>query len=157
MSLDGDREPRPFVATDRSEINGVVSPDGRWIAYTSRGLGRPEVYVQGFPDGGERHQISTGGGWQPLWSPDGRKIYWITRKRLMMAQVSTAPDFRSGVPRSLFKGVFAQALWTNSCNYDIAPDGESLVMIKPDRGWGRTTEIRVVLNWFEELKRLAPQ
>lgn len=74
----------------------------------------------------------------------------------MMSPISTAPHFRPGAPQTLFEGVFAQALWTNFSNYDIAPDGKSFVMIKPDRGWGKTTEIRVVLNWFEELQRLAP-
>jgi hypothetical protein len=155
---DGDREPHPFVATDAPEFGQAISPDGRWLAYVSKESGRPEIYVQPFPDGGERHQISTDGGLYPVWSPDGRSIYYRNEEenQTLVVPVTTNPRFRAGAAQVLIEERYEMGNFMFYPNFDIAPDGKSFVMIKPDEEWGRATEIRVVLNWFEELKRLAP-
>ena len=75
---------------------------------------------------------------------------------MVAVSVSTSPRFRAEPPRMLFEGSYAGTPFYTNPSFDIAPDGKSFVMVKPDPEWGRATEIRVVLNWFEELERLAP-
>ncbi len=155
---DDDREPRPFGVTRTSGIAPAVSPDGKWLAYTSGESGQSEIHVQPFPDGGERYQISTDGGRKPVWSPDGRSIYYraLDERRILEAPVTMKPRFRAGAPKVLLDGPYETGTYYWRPNFDIAPDGKSFVVVKPDEEWGKATEIRVVLNWFEELKRLAP-
>jgi serine/threonine-protein kinase len=155
---DDDREPRPFGVTRTLGIGPAVSPDGEWLAYTSPESGQFEIYVQPFPDGGERYQISTDGGQKPVWSPDGRSIYYraLDERRILTAQITTKPRFRAGAPKVFLGRSYEAGTYSWRPNFDIAPDGKSFVFVKADEQWGRATEIRVVLNWFEELKRLAP-
>jgi Tol biopolymer transport system component len=162
---DGEREPRPFLP-EIGTFASALSPDGRWLAYGSYRSGRPEIYVQPFPDGGERHQVSSDGGWNAVWSPDGRTIYYLSEDeerirsgpgdRIMAVPVATTPRFRVGAARVLLEGSHEGGTWSIFRSFDVAPDGKSLVMVKPDEEHGNATEIRVVLNWFEELERLAP-
>jgi Tol biopolymer transport system component len=153
-----DREPRPFVATGASGTGQTISPDGRWLAYVSGESGQTEIYVQPFPDGGERHQISAEGGLYPVWSPDGRSIYYRKGEGgpTLVVPVRTNPGFRAGAVQVLLEGQYAFGSWDWYPNFDIAPDGKSFVMIKADEEWEKATEVRVVLNWFEELNRLVP-
>ncbi len=153
---EGDREPLPLMVTGALEAGPAVSPDGRWLAYKSNESGRYEIYVQPFPGGGERHQISTDGALPPVWSPDGQAIFYQTEEQVLTARVSTIGSLRAEAPRVLFKAVYDSGNYHTHPNFDVAPDGKSFVMVKADESWGRATEIRVVLNWFEELKRLAP-
>jgi serine/threonine-protein kinase len=157
--IDGDREPRPLVATEAQDFGAAISPDGRWLAYVSDVSGRSEIFVQPFPQGGERRQITTDEGEKPIWSPDGRTVYFTDAYysgRIMAVPVSTMPRFQSQAPRTLLEPQRELAGYRGHPNFDIAPDGKSFVMIKSDEEWGRTSEIRVILNWFEELERLAP-
>jgi serine/threonine-protein kinase len=155
-SRDGEPEPRMFVATAVPDSGPVISPAGEWLAYMSRESGRYEIYVQPFPDGGERHQISIEGGASPVWSPDGQVIYYRWGNQMLAVPVTTKPQFRPGTAKVLFEGQYAWSTYEGFPNFDIAPDGKSFVMVKADEEWGQATEIRVVQNWFEELKRLAP-
>ncbi|MCW8984527.1 MAG: hypothetical protein OQK55_04230, partial [Thermoanaerobaculales bacterium] len=164
LDLDGDRKPRPLVATRALEMGAAISPDGQWLAYASNESGQLEIYVQPFPGGGERHQVSTAGGAKPVWSPDGRSISYRAIEGwegqfaypILTVPVTTNPRFRAGAAQVLFEEPYEAGTYMWSPNFDIAPDGKSFVMITPDESWGRATEVRVVLNWFEELKRLAP-
>jgi serine/threonine-protein kinase len=158
---DGDRKPRPFAVTAAFETGLAISPDGQWLAYGSVESGWSEIYVQPFPDGGERHQVSTAGGMTPVWSPDGRSIYYRAYDRsgtppILTVPVTTKPRFRPGAAQVLLDGQYEAGAYTWGPNFDIAPDGKSFVMVEADESWGKATEVRVVLNWFEELKRLAP-
>lgn len=155
---DGVQAPRLLIATGASEFGPAISPDGRWLAYVSGEPGRFEIYVQPFPDGGERHQISTDGGITPVWSPDGRSIYYGTNlaDRILRVPVTTNPRFRAGAAQVLLEVQYQEATYMLAPNFDIAPDGKSFVMVKADESWGKPTEVRVVLNWFDELERLAP-
>jgi serine/threonine-protein kinase len=152
------RETRAFLETGAGEFGPVISPDGNWLAYASYDSGQLEVYVQSFPDGGERHLVSTDGARHPVWSPDGDRIFFLSldSQQMLAVPVITTPRFSAGVPQVLFDSEYAIGDPPYSHNFDIAPDGKSFVFIKADEEWGRATEIRVVLNWFEELKRLAP-
>jgi serine/threonine-protein kinase len=127
------------------------SPDGHWIAYASAQSGRTEVYVQAYPGPGARVQVSSGGGHQPLWSPNGSELYFRTPTKFFAADVTTRPALAVGKPRLLFEGNFVMS----HHDYSLLPDGRHFIMIQPV-GTEPPAELHVVVNWAEELKaRLA--
>jgi Tol biopolymer transport system component len=103
LPLSGDRKPVPFLKTQFQEILPVLSPDGRFLAYTSNESGRAEVYVQSFPGPGGKWQISTAGGSEPHWRSDGKELYYRTpNQKVMAVEIRTAGGFTAGVPQALF-------------------------------------------------------
>jgi serine/threonine-protein kinase len=128
-----------------------VSRDGRWIAYTSNETQQSEVYVQRFPELGQKIKVSQGGGIDPVWSPDGTHLYYRSETAMMV--VSMEEGRPRGSAEQLFEWVYYRAS-PGPRTYDIG-EGTPLLVIKPDEA-GRNPEIHVVLNWFEELKRLVP-
>ncbi len=145
-------EPQPFLATEFLESQPMFSPDGRWIAFTSGRSGRAEVYVKRYPEGGGIEPISTDGGVQPLWAHDGRELFYRNGEKVMVVSIQTKPTLKAEAPRRLFTYPEGSSEGWTSLTYDIAPDDQRFVFIQP--GW--PTQINVVLNWFEELKRLVP-
>ena len=127
MTLDDDRTVWPLLGSAFNESNPAVSPDGAWIAYRSDESGRNEVYVERFPDLGDRVRISTDGGTAPLWSHDGTELYYRAGRAMMTVPVETGASFTAGRPELLFEGPYLDDL---ARNYDLAPDGRFL-MIKP--------------------------
>jgi serine/threonine-protein kinase len=150
----GDRTPRAVVRTPFTEQSPQLSPDGRWLAYTSNESGRVEVFVQPFPDPGARIQISTEGGEEPVWSRNGRELFYLSGDRMMAVEISTMGASKAGTPRTLFEGRFLRSS-NGVAGYDVAADGRFL-MVQPLHPDPPTNQIHVVLNWFEELKRLVP-
>jgi Tol biopolymer transport system component len=161
LTLTGERRSMPLLATMFTERNGVVSQDGRWLAYESNESGRAEVYVRPFPgvEGG-RWQVSSGGGTQPLWSPDGRELYFVDSEgRIVAASMRPGPGFVADSPKILINGpIVRNPEGFFARMYDVSPDGRRFLLSKA----GDTDDavpapqIVVVQNWFEELKRLAP-
>ena len=133
----------------------MFSPDGRWLAYVSNESGRYEIYVQPFPGPGGKRQISTGGGIQPIWARNGQELFYRNGNRMMAVEITTDPTFSPGTPSLLFEGNYLSGI-AFLPYYDITPDGQRFVMIQ--EGWtdSAPTQINVVLNWFEELKRRLP-
>jgi Tol biopolymer transport system component len=145
-----------FLRTPFNESVPRFSPDGRWIAYISDESGRYEIYVLPFPGPGGKWQISTEGGMEPAWNPNGRELFYRTGNKMMAVDVSTQSGFTAGKPRELFKGPYQPAPLT-APNYDVSPDGQRFLMLKPtDQEQAAPTQINVVLNWFEELKQKVP-
>ena len=130
----------------------MLSPDARWIAYTSDESGRNEVYVRSAEPGGGRRQVSSDGGLQPHWSVNGKELYYRIGDKMMAASVVTQPTFSSGRPRLLFQGSFLLGGAVN--DYDLTPDGREFLMLRDDSPHRGLTEYQVVLNWFQELKEL---
>jgi serine/threonine-protein kinase len=142
-------EPRPWVVTEFSERSPSLSPDARWAAYVSNESGQDEVYVRAFPETEGRWQVSSGGGNEPLWSSDGRTIYYRRADTLFATAVQTRPTFAVGQRRTVFATPFQQL--TNHANYDRDPrTGEFVVLTQAE---DNDTELVVVLNWFEELQQ----
>ncbi len=155
LSLDGERRVESLLNGPATERNAEVSPDGRWIAYQSNESGTFEVYVRPFPrvnDG--RWQISTGGGLQPLWSPDGRELFYLAPQFLMSVPVRGGATFTPGNPTRVID-VGQYSLVAAGRSYDVSHDGRRFLMIRDETPEGRA-EIQIVINWFEELKRLVP-
>lgn len=130
-----------------------LSPDGKWIAYRSDESGRDEIYVSPVSEEGGKLLISTDGGTEPLWSRDGRELFYRNGVDMMAVPVETVPSFKHGNPKKLFETV--NWSYTYSASYDIHPDGDRFMMIKlPEESL--VGKIHVVINWIEELKRLVP-
>jgi serine/threonine-protein kinase len=148
VHLDDERNPRPLVRTPFNERAIALSPNGRWLAYVSDESGDDEVYVRPFPEAGGRWMISSGGGREPVWSPDGREIFYRSGARFISVAVETEPAFSIGTREVLFEPPLRS--YPNRAAYDIHPDGDRFVMTTSGEG---STSLVVVLNWFEELRR----
>jgi len=148
----GERKPRPFLRTPAIEFGGSFSPDGRWIAYVSNETGRFEIFVRPAADpSGGKWQISEEGGNEPLWAPNGRELFYRNEGKVMAVPVQTAPAFQSGNPQLLFEGRHYGASATYH-TYDVSPNGREFLMLQESEE--SSTQLQVVLNWFEELKQL---
>ena len=152
---------RPLVQTTFNELNGEISPDGRWLTYQSNESGQNEIYVRPFPDTDRgRWQISTGGGTRPLWARSGKELFYLGPSGAVMStSVEDGSTFRAGNPTRLFEGPYFANLNAAGRTYDVSPDGQRFLMIKEGASTDATSaprEIVVVQNWTEELKRLVP-
>ena len=150
---------RPVVEGPFDEIFPELSPDGQWLAYASDASGRLEVYVQPYLGPGEKQMISTSGGREPAWARDGRRLFYREPPRdpsgvfRMMAVDVTAHGsaFVAGIPSPLFDDRFVRTSPIRS--YDLGPDGRFLMLLDKDRAATPATEIHLVLNWSDELRR----
>ena len=160
LPLNGDRQPRALRRTRFYESHPAFSPDGRWLAYDSDESGRPEVYVQPYPGPGAGKAISSGGASAPAWSASGRELFFMTLPRagslmkMMAVPVTTEPTFVAGAVRTLFEGRHVGNFVIR--NYDVAPDGRFLLMRPVERPPLKITQMILVQNWFDELKRRVP-
>jgi serine/threonine protein kinase len=146
---------RPLIQRNHCQRQGVWSPDGRWVAYAGDESGRWEIYVEPYPGPGPKTMISTTGGYQPAWSQNGNELFYRSghgNRKMMAATFETEPDFRITHVEELFEGQYQRHIqWRN---YDVASDGRFLIIQEPQEP--TPLGINVVLNWFEELKRLVP-
>jgi serine/threonine-protein kinase len=150
------RKAQLFLQTPFNESAPQFSPDGRWLAYISDESGRFEIYVQPYPGSGGKWQISTEGGTEPAWNPNGRELFYRSGEKMMATDITTQPSFSAGKPRVLFEGQYIPTPGT-APNYDVSPDGQHFLMLKSSGSEQvGPTQINVVLNWFEELKRRVP-
>jgi serine/threonine protein kinase/Tol biopolymer transport system component len=149
------RKAEPFLQTPFNEGAARFSPDGRWLAYVSDESGGFEIYVRPYPGPGGKWQISTEGGTEPVWNPNGRELFYRSGDKIMAVDITTQPSFAAGKPRMLFEGRYEQAPFPIA-DYDISADGQSFLMLKPSEQEAAPTQINVVLNWFEELKHKVP-
>jgi len=141
----------PVVDGPSEEWGGVLSPDGRWLAYVSAETGRAEIFVRPFPVAGGKFQVSIDGGRMPVWRRDGRELFFVHEDKLMAATIDTQQGFASGRPQTLFGGAYFIP-FDRMTTYDAAPDGKSFVVV----GLGESDQnpvLNVVVNWFEEVRR----
>ncbi len=144
-------EPHLFLQTKFQERTARLSPDGRFIAYASNESGQDEIYVQPFPEGGQRTTVSNNGGLQPRWSPTGRELFYVEGTMLIAVSVDTSGEFsaRSRTPLfdhpSLARSYYPQ--------YDIPADGQRFIIPTPvEDDPDAKPMIRVVQNWAEEFR-----
>jgi len=150
------RNAQPFLRTQFNESAPRFSPDGRWLAYISDESSRYEIYVQPYPGPGSKWQISTEGGTEPVWNPNGRELFYRSGDKMIAVEITTQPGFSAGKPKVLFEGPYVPTPSTFP-NYDVSPDGQRFLMFKPsEQAQAAPTQINVVLNWFEELKQKVP-
>ena len=141
----------PFLRTPFAERAAKLSPDGRYVAYISDETGQHEVYVEQFPEGGGKAQVSTAGAVQPRWSRDGGELFYVEDGSLIAVGVLTEPHFSTGVRRKLFESEGLRVTPSHLPNYDVSADGKRFVI--PERVEGEApTVIRVVRKWFSEFR-----
>ena len=159
LPMEGDGEPQYILTSSANECCPKFSPDGKWLAYVSDELGRPNVYVRPFPEPDVKWLISAEdlGGGQPVWSPDGTELFYRSGIKTMVVSIQTQDQtLNLGSPRVLFEGRYVSHSSTPGYQYyDISPDGKRFLMMKEEAALEQS-RINVVLNWFEELKRLVP-
>ena len=148
-----DSTQQPVVATPFSEYHPALSPDGKWAAYASNESGTNEVYVRPFPEvGGGRWQVSNGGGSQPVWSPDGRELFFLDASaRLTAARVQTTPTFSVDGLTTLFdaSGYILDAFHQS---YEVTPDGRFFIFANPRRQVaGRGPRVVWAEHWFTDI------
>jgi eukaryotic-like serine/threonine-protein kinase len=151
-----DTAPVPLIVSPYDESSFGLSPDGRWIAYQSDETGRAEVFVRPFPNTNDaKTQISNGGGRAPLWSRDGRELFYLRGDNTMIAvPVTAGAEWRDGEPRALF-GLREPLTVLDPTYYtpwDVGPDGRFIFARSLERGRDGGAPLIVVENWLEELK-----
>jgi serine/threonine-protein kinase len=149
---------QPFLSTQSNEDSLTISRDGRWIAYESDRTGQYEVYVERFPEGGDRRAISAPmGGEDPVWSHSGTELFYrrLKDKAMMVVPVSTGAAFTSGPATMLFQGNYYE---TGGRQYDVDREGRRFLVFKNVSPPSDSAPPRLILvqNFFEELKRLVP-
>ena len=146
-----DAEPLALAATEFNESGPALSPNGRWLAYSSNETGEPEVYVVPFPNAGDaKYPISANGGTEPVWSHSGRELFYRNAAGdIVSVQVETEATFTPGQSEVLFSAVEFRS-FQGHAQYDVTPDDERFLMIR-DVGGEQGRELTVVVNWFEEL------
>jgi serine/threonine-protein kinase len=144
VPVEGDQTPRPYVQTPANESAGVVSPDGRWLAYQSDESGANEVYVQSFPTPGVRHRV--GPGEVPVWNHAGTMLSWLDADhvKLWVADVRLSPEFQASTPRSL--GVVPP----NNLSWFLRSDFTRVLATVPTGNTGGPS-VTVITNWLAAL------
>jgi len=144
----GSQKAVPWLQTQFNESWAKVSPDGRWMAYTCDETGASEVYVQSFPTPGGKWKVSVDGGSRPVWSRDGKELFYIgTERKLMVASVKAGSRFATLTPRPLFATRLGSARL-----FDVSPDGQRFLLINPVEE-SATPPMTVVVNWNAGIHR----
>jgi Tol biopolymer transport system component len=155
LSLSGDRAARGLVATPEAEHRGMISPDGRWLAYTGEYEGVAQVYVQPYPSLAGRWQISRSGGAGPRWSRDGKELFFIWNDEVFAVPIRLAPTLAPGEPRPVFKIDRPPASeWSDI--YDVSPDGKRFLVVVRQKELNQAPRLNVVLNFSKHLAGGAP-
>jgi Tol biopolymer transport system component len=148
-ALSGDTTPHPVAAsTTAIETMPRLSPDGRWIAFTTDESGRNEVVVQPFPGPGGRAQVSVSGGTEPVWSRDGRRLFYRGDGRLMAATIRPGRSFEVASRDTILTDTYVFA-GNPHANYDIMPDGKTFIFLEGES----TGDMIVVSNWDAVVRR----
>jgi serine/threonine-protein kinase len=151
VNLRGERQASPVLVTPFNDAYPALSPDGRWLAYSSDESGRSEVYVRPFPGGGAKVLVSANGGSEPVWSRNGRELYYRDGEpRLIAATVGPGTEFRVTGREPLFE-VADYETSTPHANYDVTPDGRFIFVRQ-----GRLSEIVYIQNWTALVTRENP-
>ena len=145
--------PVPLLESRFNETMPTFSPDGDWIAYASDESGRTEVYVQRYPGPGGKWQVSTGGGGEPAWNPQGGELFYRNGDRMISVRIELEREFRALRPELLFERRYARPALSWMTNYDVSRDGLRFLMIEEDER-PEIREIRIVQNWLGEVERM---
>ena len=159
LPLSGDKKAFPYLNNDYTEAAPRLSPNGKWLAYMSDKLGHFEVYVDTFavdPSGAPSTdrgswQVSTGGGTRPVWSRDGKELFFVSADRKMMVAAvsdSSGTRFDFAAPKALFDARISGNPWEQ---FDVSGDGHFLMPVAVQQG--ATDPITVIVNWTEGLKK----
>ncbi len=148
MPLTGSQTRVPVLAGVNDDKEPRVSPDARWLAYVSNESGREEVYLRALSGDGGRVQVSATGGGEPVWAPDGHRLFYRVGTGIVAATIATAPSLQVTARAPLVDGPYASDIYHP--NYDVTPDGQHFVMIRPV---AENRQVVLVVNWLQELRQ----
>jgi serine/threonine-protein kinase len=152
LPLGGDRTPHRLFPLPDTGHDGQISPNGRWVAYQAIVSSRQEVFVAPLSGSGERRLVSTDGGTEPIWSRDGRELFFQSGTRLMGVTVTPGATFSASLPRVVHEGRYFRTINGNT-SFSIAKDGARFLRIQPVNPEPAIRRIELVLDWFSGLKR----
>jgi len=147
------RQRASFLKTKSAESNPAFSPDGRYLAYSSDETGDDEVYLRPFPGPGAVVRVSSGGGSHPLWARSGQELFFTKDRKLFVVGITTAPVLQVGQPVFLFESAARLPLRDD---FDVTADGQRFLAAVGSQGADEVPFVRVVTNWFEEVRKLVP-
>jgi hypothetical protein len=159
MAIERPSNANVLVKSESCNAHAAVSPNGRWMAYRSNVSGQNEIYVERYPELGNRQLISAGGGDVAVWSRDGRELFFksLDGRQMFAVPMQLGTTLVAGRPQILFESAMPPSGGGYRA-YDIAPDGRFLILrsSQAEAGIAAAPEIVVVQNWFQELERLVP-
>jgi serine/threonine protein kinase/Tol biopolymer transport system component len=156
LDLRNGRRVTPFLNSRFDEWYPEISPDGRWMAYCSNESGQMQVYVTSFPDKGNKWWVSNEGSTEPIWARNGKQLFYRQADKVWAVDIQSTGSFSAGKPRLLFEQPGYLRTFPNR-SWDISPDGTRFLMVKRQEQKPQpVTQMILVQNWFEELKRLVP-
>ena len=143
------------------EAEGVFSPNGRWIAYTTDEIGEPNVFVQSFPEANEKHRVSTNGGNHPVWRADGKELFYLgADARMMAVPIDTTGGFAPGVPHALFPTdalstsfSTGQVYFNTGQVYAVTKDGQRFLVNERVPHSSGVAPLTVVVNWTAAIQK----
>ena len=147
VPLSAERKPFPVIQTEFNESQGTLSPDGRWIAYTSDETGQPNVHIQPFLRAGGKNRISPSGGRNPHWRADGRELFYLDAAGTMMA---VPIDLTSGSAAALPKTLFSAGVVSLNNMYAVTKDGQRFLV---NRSAAIATPLTVIVNWASTFQK----
>ena len=161
LSLDdekGRQEPHTWKSPQFKEWGPELSPNGDLVAYSSEESGTPEIWVREYPEG-TKLKVSSGGGTEPCWGPQGRKLYYRDGEHLVQVEVERQPELRVQPATPLFQDKYLQGSFPHTRNYDLDSKGQRFLMIKKrEDGPEPLTRLPVITDWFEVVKeRFSPE
>jgi hypothetical protein len=145
------RTPIPLARSEFNEIQGSLSPDGRWLTYASDETGRFEVYRVAFPNGGNKQQVSSNGGLNPSWRGDGREVYFVSADRMLTA-VGVGPDGELGKSQELFRAPVRPGVHPYISDFSPAPDGQKFLVNVLEKNQ-TPPAVTVIVNWPSLLRK----
>ena len=142
-----------FSGGESAELHGAMSPDGKWMAYTSDETDSYDVFVRPFPGPGGRWQISKDGGIRPMWSRDGKRLFYRHGRRLYGVDVEVGEDgaFRPGSQKLILEDLPRAQL---AISYGVSLEGDAVLVPEPVGDTGTPDEITVVVNWLDQMERI---
>jgi serine/threonine-protein kinase len=143
---------RPFLQSSFSEAAATIAPSGQWLAYVSDETGRKEIYVQAYPGPGEKRQVSSQGGSEPVWARSGQELFYRERGRIVSVTIQAQPTLTTGKPRVLMEDEFQPSEdYLPNPNYDVSLDGRSFLMIKKTES-SKPAHVNLFMNWSGEMR-----
>ncbi len=139
---------RPLLVSPADTMSPRISPDGRWLAYVSNETGANEIFAQAFPGLGKKVPISRGPGALPMWSRDGREIFYRNGNKMMAVRIQGSEELQAAAPELLFENAEIR-------RFDVLPGNQGFIALRQLPNSGIITQLHLVVNWFEELRRLT--
>jgi Tol biopolymer transport system component len=149
VDVTGDRTPKVLVPDRFTKVHPALSPNGKWLAYSSNESTVPQVMLRPFPGSGGATQVSVDGGTEPVWSPNGRQLYYRHGRQVMAVTVTESPTLTLGERRVLFDGPYVTLGLGGHQSMSVSPDGKRFVLLKR---LDDDSRLVVTTNWFTELR-----